>query len=268
MMATDLLTIDGIRRRLVGDVVGLQLYLFGEVDSTNAKLRTLARGGAREGTVVLAEGQTAGRGRRGQPWFSPSGVNLYASVLFRPALAVADLPLFSLIPALAVVDAVKDCGLDATIKWPNDVLVDGKKVAGSLVEAAVRGDVVEYVIVGVGVNLNVETGALQAALGPAAGFATSLAAVAQREIDRNAFTAAYLNHLDAWVAAWRTSGSERIRAAWADREILTGRRVVVRGTCEQHEGRALGIDEHGRLVVRDPLGHRRVLTAEEVRLAD
>jgi BirA family biotin operon repressor/biotin-[acetyl-CoA-carboxylase] ligase len=267
-MATDLLTIDGIRRRLVTDVVGRQIYLFGEVDSTNAKLRTLARGGAREGTVVLAESQTAGRGRRGQPWFSPSGVNLYASVLFRPALAVADMPAFALIPALAVADAVKDCGLDATIKWPNDVLVAGKKVAGSLVEAAVRGDVVEYVIVGVGVNLNVSRAALAAALGPAAGFATSLAAVAEREIDRNAFAAAFLNHLDAWVQAWRTYGSERIRAAWADRDVLTGRRVIVRGAREEHEGRALGIDERGRLLVRDPLGHRHVVTAEEVRMAD
>lgn len=268
MIATDLLTIDGIRRRLRTATVGGQIYLFGEVDSTNAKLRTLARGGARAGTVVLAEGQTAGRGRRGQEWFSPSGVNLYASVLLRPALGPPELPVFSLIAPLAVADALRDFGVSAGIKWPNDLLVNGKKVGGTLVECAMRGDEIEYVILGVGVNLNVDPLVLRAALGPAGVFATSLAALVGREIDRNEFAAAYLNHLDAWVQAWEAGRSDAIRAAWADHDILTGRRVTVRGRDTAYEGRAVGVDANGSLLVQDSLGQRHALTIEEVRCAD
>ncbi len=118
------LSITGIRRRLRAPTVGRQIYLYGRVESTNDTLARLARSGAPEGTVVIAEAQTAGRGRLGQPWFSPPKVNLYASVLFRGPLALKDAPVFSLIGGLAVAEAVRDAGATPAIKWPNDVLVD------------------------------------------------------------------------------------------------------------------------------------------------
>jgi BirA family biotin operon repressor/biotin-[acetyl-CoA-carboxylase] ligase len=244
------------------------MYLFDEVDSTNARLKSLARGGAREGTVLLAERQTAGRGRHGQAWFSPSGVNLYASVLFRPRLHPRELGAFSLLAALALADAIKEFGADPCIKWPNDVLIDGKKVGAALLESAVRGDEVDYVILGTGVNLNVDPSELRAALGRGGGFATSLAAVVGHEIDRNAFAAAYLNHLDRWAYVWEMHGTSAIVAAWRRREILGGRRVQVRGTDAAYEGRVLGVDDHGSLWVRETLGRRHALTGEEVRILD
>lgn len=264
----DLLAVDAVRRSLVAATVGQRIYLLGEVDSTNAHLRHLARHGARAGTVVIAEGQTAGRGRRGQPWFSPSGVNLYASVLLRPRVRIGELGLFSFITSLAVSDSLRHLGLDPAIKWPNDVLLDGKKVSGSLAESTRAADRVDDVILGVGVNLNVELATLHAALGPAGRFATSVAAVMGRDVDRNAFTAAYLTHLDAWVQRWETEGAPAVLTAWRARDILGGRRVEVRGPRETFEGRAISVDDRGALVVVDTHGVRHGLTAEEVRLAD
>lgn len=268
LFTTDLLSITEIRRRLTASAIGRHMYLFGAVDSTNARLRSLARGGARVGTVLIAEGQTAGRGRHGQAWFSPSGVNLYASVLFRPRLHPRELGAFSLIAALALADTIKEFGAEPCIKWPNDVLIDGKKVGASLLECSLCGDEVDYVIVGVGVNLNVDPSVLRAALGPGGGFATSLAEVTGHEIDRNAFVAAYLNHLDRWAYVWDTQGSPGILAAWRRREILSGRRVQVRGADATYDGQVLGVDEKGSLWVQDTLGRRHALTGEEVRILD
>jgi BirA family transcriptional regulator, biotin operon repressor / biotin---[acetyl-CoA-carboxylase] ligase len=268
MGAPGRLSVEAIRGGLAAGTVGRHLYVFGEVDSTNATLRKMAHAGAREGTVVLAESQTQGRGRQGQPWFSPPGVNLYASALFRPAFRPREAPIFSFVASLAVTDAIHEIGLDVAIKWPNDVLVDGKKVAGSLAECATRGDQIEYLILGVGVNVNVEAGALHAALGPAGVAATSICSALGRPVDRDAFAAAYLNRLDAWVARYKADGAGPISAAWRERDILTGRRVEARGTRTAYDGRVLGVDEDGHLVVQDSVGERHAVYTEQIRILD
>lgn len=264
----DLLSLERIRRTLAGHRVGAQIYLYDVVDSTNAKLRSLARAGATDGTVVLAEGQTAGRGRQGAAWFSPYGVNLYVSVLFRPTISPGELGVFTFVASLALADAVKDHGAVPAIKWPNDVLVDGRKVGGALVESALREETVDHVIVGVGANLNVETEALHEALGPAGRFATSLAAECGHAVDRSAFAAAYLEHLEHRVEAWATAGPAGVLAAWRDRDILTGRRVEVRAAAGAYEGRVLGVDETGALLVLDALGARRAVRTADVRILE
>jgi BirA family transcriptional regulator, biotin operon repressor / biotin---[acetyl-CoA-carboxylase] ligase len=261
----DRLAIEQIRRTLATDRVGFQTYLFGEVGSTNTVLRRFAETGAPDGTVVLAEAQTMGRGRLGKPWFSPPGLNLYASVLFRPAIPPSAVPVFAFISSLALTDAIWAEGLPAGIKWPNDVLVDGRKVAGTLAAYASAGDVVEYVILGLGVNLNVDRGALTTALGPAATQATSLREVAGRRIDRNAFAAAFLNLLEKWDDAYRTCGGDAVLQAWRDRDAVAGHTVEIRGSGDAWRGRSLGVNRDGRLVVQDVNGMRReVLTGEIV----
>jgi BirA family transcriptional regulator, biotin operon repressor / biotin---[acetyl-CoA-carboxylase] ligase len=268
LTAPPTLSIESIRSRLAASTVARQLYLFGEVSSTNAALKQLAVSGAAEGTVVLAETQKAGRGRMGQPWFSPAGVNLYASVLFRGSLTPAQAPVFSLIAGLALADAVKDLGAQPGIKWPNDVLVDGRKVGGSLAECSVRDGKVDYLILGVGANLNVESDALRAALGSAADAATSLCVATGRTVDRNAFAATYLNALEIWTWRFRAKGPAAILAGWRDRDILTGRRVEIRGHGIPVIGRVAGLDEQGHLVVRGSLGERRVVSTEEICFCD
>jgi BirA family biotin operon repressor/biotin-[acetyl-CoA-carboxylase] ligase len=264
----DSLSIELIRRQLSARVVGRQIYLFGEVASTNETLRHLAEAGAREGTVVLAESQTAGRGRFGKRWFSPAGVNLYASVLFRPPIGPKEAPVFSFIASLALADAIRGQGLRAAIKWPNDILVERKKVAGVLAELATSGERLDYLILGVGVNLNVAQETLRAALGPAGRAAASLSELAGRDIDRNAFTASFLNFLDEWLGVYGARGPEALLRAWRDRDILTGRRVEVREEAGRFEGRALGVHADGHLVVRESKRGIRKVVAGEVRLVE
>lgn len=265
---TDRLSIEVVRRRLDTKTVGRHLYLFGEIESTNRVLRRLARSGAAEGTAVLAESQSDGRARLGRAWFSPAGVNLYVSVLFRHGLKLREVGVFSFTASLALSDAVKELGLSPAIKWPNDVLVGGKKVAGSLAECASRGEAVDYLVLGVGVNLNVEVALLHRELGAAGLAATSLAAALGHPVDRNAFAASYLTRLDGWALRYFLDGPAPLVAAWRERDILTGRRVEARSDGQAFAGRALGIDEEGHLLVRTHAGDRRVIVSEEIRVLD
>jgi BirA family biotin operon repressor/biotin-[acetyl-CoA-carboxylase] ligase len=262
------LDLDRIRQDMGRTVRGRRLVLHDRVASTNATLRGLAAAGAPAGTVVLAECQTAGRGRGGQPWFSPPGVNLYASVLLRPDIRPGALPLFGFAAGLAVADAVRELGLPVAIKWPNDVLVGRRKVAGTLAEAAIRGDTVEHVILGVGVNLNVTEAALREGLGAAGLAATSAMAALGRPVDRSAFAAAFLTALDEWVAIHAAQGAAPLLRAWEGLDIVTGRRVEVRHADQVVEGRARGVDDQGRLRVEEPGGRARTCTGGEVRLLD
>jgi BirA family transcriptional regulator, biotin operon repressor / biotin---[acetyl-CoA-carboxylase] ligase len=265
----DCLCVDLIRRQLETEIVGFQIYLYQDVDSTNATLRRLAEAGAREGTVVLAEAQHAGRGRRGTPWFSPAGLNLYASVLFRPPIGASAVAAFSFITSLALSDAIWAEGVPATIKWPNDILIEGRKAAGSFGAVATSGDLVDYVILGAGVNLNIDRPALEQGLGAAAAGAISVREAAGRPIDRNRFTAAYLNCLEKWFDVYRVSGIPAVLQAWRERDVLAGRWVGVRVEGEpRYQGRVLGANSEGQLVVQDALDVQHRLIAGEVSVLD
>jgi BirA family transcriptional regulator, biotin operon repressor / biotin---[acetyl-CoA-carboxylase] ligase len=264
----DRLSIDLIRRGLSGDLVGRRLCLLWDVSSTNDVLRQMAVTGAPAGTVVLAESQHAGRGRGDTTWFSPLGVNLYASVLLRPNITPTDMPVYSFISSLAVSDAVRLEGLPAMIKWPNDILVERSKVGGTLNECAALAGRVEYVIFGIGVNLNVERVALDQALGKAAREAASLRELTGRDIDRNAFAGVLLTCLDRWVGIYETQGPEAILAGWRERDVLTGHQVVVRRDHEGCEGRVLGASRTGFLLVEDRSGRLHPFVDGQIRVLD
>ena len=220
----DHLSIPRLRRHLDTEVVGHHIYLLGTVESTNTVLRRLAEAGAEAGTVVLAEAQTAGRARAGTRWFSPDCVNLYVSVLFRPKLAARDVALFAPVASLAMAEAIEAEDLDAEIRWPNDVVVDGRKVAGTRVECATVDDQVTHVILGMGANLNVSRAELEVALGPAeAVAATSVSELTGAAVDRNAFTARFLALLEKWERVFTTEGPEVVLAAWRARGALRDR---------------------------------------------
>ena len=264
----DCLSTEAIHHDLHATSIGQRIHLYDEVDSTNDRLRILARAGAIDGTVVLAESQRMGRGRLGATWFSPDRVNLYVSVLFRRPLTPTAARLFSFIASLAIGDAIRDEGVVPANRWPNDVMIDGKKVAGVLGDAEINDGRVDYLILGAGVNLNVTPSELHEALGASGLFASSVAAAAKRDIDRNVFTAHYLNHLDDWVARWAADGPGAVVAAWRDRDILSGRRVRVREGTAEFDGRVIGLDATGYLIVRDSLGRRRIISYGEIRVAD
>jgi BirA family biotin operon repressor/biotin-[acetyl-CoA-carboxylase] ligase len=267
--AGDALSPERIRSQMETRTIGQRIVLHEVVASTNTTLRELAEAGAPEGTVVLAESQTAGRGRGAKTWFSPPGLNLHASILLKPGIGAAAAPVFTFIAPLALADAIRELGGLVAVKWPNDVLVDGRKVAGVRAELILRGDAVDHLILGVGVNLNVTHHALRAALGEAGPHATSLLAVLGRPVDRNAFIATFLTYLEEWLLTYQAQGPAALLAAWRDLDIVTGRRVEIRGDgTTVLEGRAVAVDDAGHLRVEDARGRLHTVVAGEIRLVD
>ncbi len=245
------LSIERIRDRLPGGIVGSRLLLYDAVPSTNAALREMARGGAPEGTVVLADTQTAGLGRGGKPWFSPPGVNLYASVLLRPAIRPRDAGVFSMIASLAVADGVGEVGLPAAIKWPNDVLISGKKVCGVLAEAYWQGTSLLGVVLGIGINILPEAVPAGELLFPA----TSVAEEVPGPVNRWHILTMVLEHL---IRRRARIGKTDFLTAWEDRLAYKGQTVVVGG----QRGLLLGLTTEGSLRLQTNEGEKTFAAGE------
>lgn len=235
------------------------IHHFATIGSTNDQLKSMAE--APEFTCIVADEQTAGRGRRDRAWHSAPGEGLYLSVLLRPAAtAAAGLPLVSLLSAVAVAEAMRESGVAGVdIKWPNDVLVNGRKAAGILVEGASGGDRLRL-IVGIGVNLN------HAAFPPAlAATATSLRIETGREIDAAAFRDRLLDRLAEGYGCWARGEYARILDCW--RELSSsarGARVRVSLDDEEILGVTDGVAETGALRVRTDAGDVRTILAGDV----
>jgi BirA family biotin operon repressor/biotin-[acetyl-CoA-carboxylase] ligase len=202
------------------------LHVLDSTDSTQTDVQRLASQGAREGTVVTARHQRAGRGQRGHEWWDDPGESLLASVLLRPSASPAVAPQLSLVAGLAVAEALAAAGITARIRWPNDLLVDDRKVCGILAEASSgRADTpgaggLQYVILGIGMNLN------QTRFPPAlADRATSLRLVTGRVHDRDAMLSALLAQIDRHYVAWQAGGFAALRSAWLAHALLPGQIV-------------------------------------------
>ena len=221
----------------------------GTVDSTQERAFALAAAGAPDGSVVVAETQTAGRGRRGRRWQDEAGASLLVSLVIRPRLAPPAQPLLSYAAAVAVVDTLRRAtGLEARVKWPNDVLVGGRKVAGILLEAR------DGVVV-IGIGLNVGQQRFPSGL---AGRATSVALETGRPEDREAVLAVLLEELDRWRGVLERDGFEPVRVRWRAAADTLGRTIRVDGAA----GVAVDLDATGALVVDEGGERRRVVAGE------
>ena len=242
------------------------IHWLAEVDSTQRVARDLARAGAAEGVTVIAERQTAGRGRLGRQWNSPAGLNLYCSIVLRPPLAPAAVPQIALVAGAAVAAAVAEqTGRRPAIKWPNDVLLEGRKVAGILTEMDAEVERVHHVIAGIGVNLNAPARAFPPALRTKAG---SLLGITGRRVDRAAFAARLLAALEARYGRFLTAGFDAVRSEWESWSCLTGTEVRVAGPDGETTGRVLGVDADGALRLEQPDGSTVRVVAGEVTLRD
>jgi len=237
-------------------------------DSTNRVAMERAREGAPHGATVVAEGQSAGRGRLGRSFFSPPGLNLYSSTVLRPALDTARAPTAILAAAVAVADAVAaETGDDdaVEIKWPNDVLLGGLKTSGILMEMGAEATRVRFLVLGIGVNLNVSRDALPPEF---RAHATSLSSHLGRPVDRVAFAARLYDTLEAVLDLHAAGGFEAVRPRFEARFRMRGRRVrvldaVAGASAPALEGRADGIDADGALwVERDDGGRERVVAGD------
>lgn len=244
--------------RLIGLRFGRPVYLFQQIGSTNDQARQLAEAGAPEGLLVVAEEQTAGRGRAQRRWLTPPGTALAVSVVLRPALPARLAPRVSMLAGLAVCAAVEHAGLRPELKWPNDVLVNGRKTAGLLAEAAFRGDELDYVIVGVGLNIRWAPDPAQVDFP-----ATCLEAEAGRPLDRLTLLRALLAGLE---AHYPQLAEPALVAAWRARLAWLGAPVIVRTAAGPMAGRLLDVDEDGALRFQSETGEVQRVLAGEVSL--
>ena len=237
---------------------GFRLAHYDTIGSTNDEAKRLAHDGAASATIVWAEAQSAGRGRRGRGWVSPPG-NLYLSLLWRPDCPIADAAQLGFVAALAMADALDGlvpAGLKLRYKWPNDILLDGKKIAGILLESETSGNATaNFVVIGVGVNL---ASSPQDTESPA----TSLAEEGIAGIAPGAVLAGFAGGFAQWERIWRGEGFAPIRAAWLARAGGIGEEIRVRLDRTVLYGRFRDLDEAGALLLDEASGCRRIAAGD------
>jgi BirA family biotin operon repressor/biotin-[acetyl-CoA-carboxylase] ligase len=260
------LQLDEVRDGLTTKRIGTEFYYFLELDSTNNFARRLAEQATSAGAIVIAEEQTQGRGRSGRSWVSPPYVNLYLSIVLRPELPPAHAPQITLMAAVALADTVASFMSLPVIKWPNDILVNGKKLAGILTEASSTSEQIDFVILGIGINLNFPEQLMPEAIRQRA---TSLLIATQNNIRREVFLRRLIQDLDRCYGILEESGFDAIMPLWQARFGLRDRRVRVDMMDETIFGRARGIDRDGALIVEADNGKfQRVIAGDVIPVED
>ncbi len=243
--------------------VGCTLIELESIGSTNDEARSRAEAGVPDGTVVWAREQTSGRGRRGREWSSPAG-NLYTSTVIRPNRPASDASQLSLVTAVALAEALAVILPDQAeirCKWPNDILVNGAKTAGILLESSGNGEVVSWVVIGCGVNVASHPDNTSYA-------ATDLNEICRRSVTLEHVLEAFLKELFTWRDRWLADGITPIRQAWIDRAAGLGGPITVRLPNQEISGRFTDMDADGALVLELPDGAQRRITAGDVFLQE
>jgi len=236
-----------------------RIHHFREITSTMDAARELAKRGAREGTIVIAEVQTRGRGRLSREWLSPEG-GIYFTLILRPRISPAYAPRINLMAGIAVAATIKELyGLKAELKWPNDVLIAGKKVCGILAEMDAETDVVNFVNVGIGINVNTSIPRFEKT-------ATSLKDALGREISRKELLSALVVEIERWLPLLMKAD---LLEEWRRLSATLGEEVRVTSLGEEVIGQAIDIDATGALLVKDKDGSlRTVLVGDCIHLRD
>jgi BirA family biotin operon repressor/biotin-[acetyl-CoA-carboxylase] ligase len=269
--------LDGVPDRLYAEEIlaGLatrwiarDIRYFDAADSTNRVALELAREGAAHGTTVVAEGQTAGRGRLGRSFYSPPYLNLYTSVVLRPHLTTIEAPTWILASAIAVAETIAATLEDEApveIKWPNDVLLSGLKTSGILMELGAEATRVEYLVLGIGVNLNVERETFPDEFRD---LATSLASHGGHPVNRIEFARRLYGNLEEVLDTCAERGFDAVRHRFNDRFKMRGRQIrVIQLDGSEQSGKARGIDAQGALRLETPDGEEVRIVAGDVTIA-
>jgi BirA family transcriptional regulator, biotin operon repressor / biotin---[acetyl-CoA-carboxylase] ligase len=257
---------DLLKKRLAASLFSSHIHYQASIDSTNALAKTLAAQGAPEGTLVTTEEQTAGHGRRGRSWVSPAGANLLFTVLLRPPIEADRVFVLTVVLTLAGLKAVKRVtGIKAMIKWPNDLYVGTKKLAGILTEFATRGKQVDWVVLGMGINVDWHPDVPEGGGAPA----TSLLEETGQRVSRNKLLIEILKVFEGLYGEVAAGNMKALYEEWNQNCLVLGKAVVIESERERIEGNALRIDDSGALIIEDAEGHeRRILTGDvSLRLA-
>lgn len=252
-----------IKRRLNTRFIGKQIHFFGRIDSTNIAARKLAELGANEGTVVLAESQSKGKGRMGRLWQSPPG-NLYTSIVLRPQISPSSAPQVTLMAALATAKAIdKTIPVKVGVKWPNDILIHGKKVAGILTEMDCEGGNLNFIVLGIGVNINAPLNLFPREL---LNSITTLREEAVENISLAQFTRCLYQEIERYYDLWMAKGFSWIGNEYTKLLLLKGKVVRIFSFDQVTSGEVQGIDEKGGLLLRLSDSRVESITAGDVTL--
>lgn len=255
----DIINYDEVKGELLTSIIGKKLIHFQSIGSTNDKAKELA-GDSEEGTVIVAEEQTSGRGRLGRSWSSRGRKGIYASVILKPDMEPANAAKLTLLGAAAVALALADCGIEALIKWPNDIIIDGKKAAGILTEMSSELGIVNHIILGIGINVNQSVEEIPPEL---IDKATSLKAASGKPIQRKHLIALVLNRLDELYVQFKETGDmDHALDICRERSAVIGKDIIVIQGRKQRSGHAVSINHDGELMVRFEEGLEQVISGE------
>ena len=256
----ELLQPDLLKKRLAGSLFSSHIHYQASIDSTNALAKTLAGQGAPGGTLVITEEQIAGRGRRGRSWVSPAGANLLFTVLLRPPMEADRVFVLTMVLALAGLKAVKKVtGVKAMIKWPNDLYVGAKKLAGILTEFSVKKNRIDWAVMGMGINVGWHPETPEGSGAPA----TSLLEETGQRVSRNDLLFEILTGLETLYRDVVRGNMRALYEEYNQKCLVLGKAVVIESERERIEGRALRIDDSGALIIEDAKGdERRILTGD------
>lgn len=240
---------------------GQELVVFEETDSTNVQAKQLGEQGAKQGLLVVSDLQTAGRGRRGKSWESPKGSSIYMSLLLRPEFAPNKAPMLTLVMAHSVGKALNVCtGLDVKIKWPNDLILNGKKIVGILTEMSTEIDYINYVVIGVGINVNGTTFPDELL-----DKATSLCVEVGHPIQRSQIIAEVMKQFEQdYEQFQKTEDLSWMKDEYNAGLVNYGQDVVIHGAQEPYQAKALGINDTGELLIQKEDGSEEAIYAGEV----
>lgn len=251
-----------IRYGLKTRFIGHDIRAYEEVSSTNDIALDLARREAKEGTVVIAESQSSGRGRMGRSWFSPFGKGLWASIIFYPELLPNQLGRMNLVFGVALAEAIKkETSLPVELKWPNDVMVSGKKAGGILIEMSAEMDQVKYLVVGLGLNVNVPLSDFPKHLRESA---SSLSQEKGNSIDRLSLIREILRQIENYYLFFKEKGITPIREKWLVLSKTLGHYLKVELPARTIYGQAVDVDEEGALLLRTEHGLQERITAGDI----
>jgi BirA family biotin operon repressor/biotin-[acetyl-CoA-carboxylase] ligase len=258
--APDVMNEAEIKSLLHTEWAGQELFCYDTIDSTNTKAKELAEQGYPSGTLVVADQQIAGKGRRGRSWESPSGCGIFMTLMLKPDINPNNASMLTLVAALATAKAITDVtGADARIKWPNDIVIDGRKICGILTEMSAQFDYINHIVIGIGVNVHNEQFPEEIR-----GTAGSLLLACGRRFHRAELIARFLERFEESYAVFRqTEDLEGLMKEYNALLVNANQQVRVLDPKEPFEGKAIGITKKGELIV-DTWESRKLVSSGEV----
>lgn len=252
----------GLNTRLIGN----KIHFFETLPSTNEKLYKLALSGAKEGSVVIADSQSAGKGRLGRRWFSPEGKNIYTSALVRPDMPASEAPRLTLVCAVALHETIAGFisnNIEFGIKWPNDLLTRSRKCAGILTEMKNKRQAVDFVVVGIGINVNLKQSDIPADLRH---IATSLQIETGKESSREAIIQKLYFNIEKWYKEYLQNGFAPIAKAWNNYSIINGKQIKTSASSsvDAQKGIAMGVNNDGELLIDTGSAGIKTITCGEI----